>query len=159
MSELRLALEQIVRSAVYRQWAAGSAVDASKVANEMRGVRRPLPSSAFARGLVRIARITVPAPPPPPPPPPPPRKVAPRTYNKVLPDGSDARYCITGLEKRDGLWRDDYSGYDDNGLDVVGGRTKDTQVPGLNQANAMDGRGPCDPYGPFPPWPDRSYDR
>ena len=94
-----------------------------------------------------------------PPPPPPPPQVAPRTYNKVL-GGPDARFCITGLTRgADALWHDPFSRYDDNGLDVDGGRTSDTQVPGLKPANEMDDRGPCDPYGSFPPWPAGSYER
>jgi hypothetical protein len=99
-------------------------------------------------------------PPPPPPPPPPTGPVAPRTYNKVLPNGSDARFCVAGLSRgSDGLLHDIYSGYDDNGLDVVGGRTKDTQVAGLRQANNMDGRGPCEFYDGMSRWPDGSYAR
>jgi len=95
---------------------------------------------------------------PPTPPPPPPPQVAPRTYNKV--PSADARFCITGLPKNTrGLWFDAFSAYDENGLDVDGGRTADKQVAGLKPANEMDGRGPCDPYGEFPPWPAGSYER
>jgi hypothetical protein len=94
----------------------------------------------------------------PPPPPPPPPSVAPRTYNKV--PSADARFCVTGLTRgADGLYHDAFSRYDENGLDFDGGRSKDTQVPGLKPADEMDGRGPCDPYGPFPPWPAGSYER
>lgn len=89
---------------------------------------------------------------------PPPPQVAPRTYNKV--PSADARFCVAGLPKNSrGLPYDAFSAYDENGLDVDGGRTKDTQVPGLKPANEMDGRGSCDPYGSFPPWPAGSYQR
>ena len=97
---------------------------------------------------------------PPKPPDPTPKVVAPRTFNKVLPNGSDARFCITGLPRgTQGLPYDDYTTYDDNGLDRAGGRTPDTQVPGLRQANSMDQYGPCDLYPPLTEWPKQSYDR
>ena len=96
-----------------------------------------------------------PEPPPPPPPPPPPELVAPRTYNKSA--GGDARFCTAGLPRNEhGQPFDKFSTYDENGLSH-GGRDPDRQVPGLKPSNEMDGRGPCDPYGPFPPWPAESY--
>lgn len=108
------------------------------------------------------AAITDPDPedPPPPPPPDPTWPIAPRTYNAVLPHlEPSARFCTTGLPRNaNGRLFDQYSEYDDNGL-ALGGRTEATQVPGLKPANEMDGRGPCDPYGSFPPWPTDSYIR
>lgn len=97
-----------------------------------------------------------------PPPPPPPARVAPRTFNKVLPNGSDARFCITGLPRHDsglnaGLPYDDFTTYDNNGLDKSGGRDPNRQVPGLRQANSMDQYGPCDLYPPLTAWPPESY--
>lgn len=89
---------------------------------------------------------------------PPPPQVAPRTYNKV--PSADARFCVAGLPRdHRGLYVDAFSAYDENGLDVDGGRSRDTQVPGLKPANEMDGRGACDPYNSFPPWPPGSYQR
>ena len=89
---------------------------------------------------------------------PPPPPVAPRTYNKV--PAADARFCVAGLPHNSrGLPYDMFSAYDENGLDVDGGRSSDTQVSGLKPANEMDGRGACDPYGNFPPWPAASYQR
>lgn len=57
MTEGRAALEQTIASLPYRQWAAKHAADAAKVKAEMAGIRRPNPSSAYARGLVRLARV------------------------------------------------------------------------------------------------------
>lgn len=65
MGEIHDALDQIVGSLPYKAWAVTSAVDAGKVASELAGVRKPLPGSAFARGLVRLARLDPPGPPPP----------------------------------------------------------------------------------------------
>ena len=108
--------------------------------------------------VVRLEGVASPGDPPPPPPPPPPQgPVAPRTYNKSA--GGDARFCTAGLPRNeDGQPFDRFSTYDDNGLSH-GGRDPDRQVPGLKPSNEMDGRGPCDPYGPFPPWPAESYER
>ena len=93
-----------------------------------------------------------------PPPPPPPPQVAPRTYNKV--PSADARFCIAGLTRStDGYYHDVFSKYDENGLDADGGRTSDTQVPGLKPANEMDDRGPCDFYNGMTAWPAGSYER
>ena len=111
------------------------------------------------------AAVADPEPPPPPPPPPPPTTSPwfPRTYNKVLPNGQDARFCVSSPDpafwKTEGglIWDKGGASYDDGGLCVNGLRSTDTQVPGLKPANEMDGRGACDPYGPFPPWPDGSY--
>jgi len=101
--------------------------------------------------------IVAPEPPPPPPPPPPSGTVAPRTYNTVA-NGPDARFCVEGLPRNSrGRRYDIYSEYDDNGLDL-GGRTT-LHVDGLKPANEMDGRGPCDPYFNFPPWPAASYEK
>ena len=94
----------------------------------------------------------------PPPPPPPPPQIAPRTYNKV--PSADARFCIAGLTRgTDGYYHDVFSKYDENGLDADGGRTSDTQVPGLKPANEMDDRGPCDFYDGMTAWPAGSYER
>jgi hypothetical protein len=57
MSEGRDALEQVIASKPYRDWAGAHRVDSTKVAAEMRGVRRPQPGAAYARGLVRLARV------------------------------------------------------------------------------------------------------
>lgn len=57
MTEGRAALEQVVASKPYRDWALDHSADAAKVRAEMQGVRRPLPASAYARGLVRLARV------------------------------------------------------------------------------------------------------
>lgn len=65
MGEVRDALEQIVGSLPYKAWAATSLTDAGKVAAELRGERKPQPGSAYARGLVRLARLDPPGPPPP----------------------------------------------------------------------------------------------
>lgn len=99
-----------------------------------------------------------------PPVPQPKPKVAPRTFNKVLPNGSDARYCVTGLPVHEsgenkGLPFDQYTTYDVNGLDKAGGRDPNKQVAGLRQANTMDQYGPCDLYPPLTEWPPESYDR
>lgn len=100
---------------------------------------------------------------PPDPPPPPTAPWFPRTYNKVLPNGQDARFCVSSSDpafwKTEGglIWDKGGASYDDGGLCVNGLRSTDTQVPGLKPANEMDGRGSCDPYGSFPPWPDGSY--
>lgn len=96
--------------------------------------------------------------PPPPPPPPPPAKVAPRTYNTAPGGEPSARFCTTGLPRNtNGRLHDDFSEYDDDGHDLGGRTTK--IVAGLKYANEMDGRGPCDPYGSFPPWPAGSFER
>jgi len=150
MSELREALDQIVRSKVYRDWAAVSATDANKVKAEMAGTRRPSAGSAFALGLVRIARLTVGAAPPPPPPPPPPpvayKKVAPRTAHKE--GTSDARYCVHGQpgvswDSSVSRFRDDVATYDENGL-AWGGRSDGDPAVGTVGAKSMDGRSPCE---------------
>lgn len=60
MAEIHDALEQVVGSIPYRAWAATQPIDAGKVAAELQGDRRPLPGSAFARGLVRLARLDAP---------------------------------------------------------------------------------------------------
>lgn len=65
MGEIHDALDQIVGSLPYKAWAATSMTDAGKVAAELRGERRPQPGSAYARGLVRLARLDPPGPPPP----------------------------------------------------------------------------------------------
>jgi hypothetical protein len=105
------------------------------------------------------AAIVDPAPEDPPPPPPPPSgPVAPRTYNTAPGGEPSARFCVAGLPRnQNGRLHDIYSEYDDDGHDL-GGRTT-LLVPGLKFANEMDGRGPCDPYGSFPPWPAESDKR
>jgi hypothetical protein len=67
MGEIHDALDQITGSLPYKAWAVSSPVDAGKVTSELAGVRKPLPGSAFARGLVRLARLDPPGPPPIPP--------------------------------------------------------------------------------------------
>lgn len=57
MTEGRAALEQVVASLPYRDWAKQHGTDAAKVKAEMAGIRRPQPGSAYARGLVRLARV------------------------------------------------------------------------------------------------------
>lgn len=57
MTEGRAALEQVIASKPYRDWAVNHAADAAKVKAEMAGIRRPQPGSAYARGLVRLARV------------------------------------------------------------------------------------------------------
>ena len=134
--------------------------DKRKVDRALAGQRSMAPSSKLGRAAWELARrvaTTTPPPPPPPPPPNPTAGVAPRTYNEV-PGSQDARFCVTGLPREGNLYRDRYSRYDENGLDVDGGRSH-TQVPGLKPANEMDDRSACTPYGVFPPWPTASYDR
>ena len=88
----------------------------------------------------------------------PPPFVAPRTYNAAPGGEPSSRFCTTGLPRNaQGSLYDSFSTYDDDGRDL-GGRTA-KQVQGLKPANEMDGRGPCDPYGVFPPWPAGSYER
>ena len=87
----------------------------------------------------------------------PPKIIAPRTFNSV-PNGSNARFCITGLPRHDsgenkGLPYDQWTTYDENGLDKTGGRDDGYQVPGLRQANSMDHYGPCDLYDGLTAWP------
>lgn len=130
--------------------------DKQKVEKALAGQVSVKPSSALGQAAWHLARRLAPAPVPPPPPPPP-RRVAPQTYNRGS-AGQDARYCTFGLPTdSQGRPVDDYSTYDENGLSL-GGRTGNP-VPGLKPADEMDGRGPCEPYGPFPPWPTMSYDR
>lgn len=100
--------------------------------------------------------------PPPEEPDPPPNhaNVAPRTFNKVLPNGSDARFCVAALPRNAaGDPYDRYTIYDVNGLDKAGGRDPNKQVEGLRQANTMDDYGPCDLYPPLTAWPTESYAR
>lgn len=79
---------------------------------------------------------------------------APQTYNKGS-RGQDAKYCVNG-----GAGGTDAAGYryDSQGLELDGRRTGNP-VPGLKPSDEMDGRGPCDPYNGFPPWPAGSYER
>jgi hypothetical protein len=61
-------LQLVVGSLNHRTWALTSPTDAGKVRSEMAGIRRPLPKSNYAKGLVMAARIawgnSTPAPPP-----------------------------------------------------------------------------------------------
>jgi len=133
--------------------------DKNKVVKARAGQPSNKPASKIGQVAWYLAkRLATSSPPPPPPPPPPPKTVAPRTYNTAPGGEPSARFCVTGLPRNsDGLLFDDYSTYDDDGHDL-GGRTT-LQVAGLKAANEMDGRGPCDPYNSFPPWPAASYDR
>lgn len=84
---------------------------------------------------------------------------APQTYNRGS-SGQDARYCVDDLPTVDGV-KVDAAGfrYDDGGRSL-GGRTGNP-IDVLKPADAMDGKGPCDPYTKdgrsFPPWPPASY--
>jgi hypothetical protein len=94
--------------------------------------------------------------PTPEPPIPTPKNIAPRTFNKQ--GGSDARFCVKDLPRNpQGNPYDEFTTYDNNGLDVVGGRDPDRQVPGLRGAREMDQYGPCDLYPPLTQWPPESY--
>ena len=158
MTTLELIYQDIVESVGYKTTV--GPIDKSKVARRRAGIVTPLPASRLGRAAWRVAALLAPVtqPPPPPPPPPPPKKVAPRTYNTAPGGEPSARFCTTGLSRNtNGRLHDDYSEYDDDGHDL-GGRTTN-QVAGLKPANEMDGRGPCDPYGTFPPWPPGSYER
>lgn len=59
----REALDLILSSAVHAEWAMEHPIDADKVDAEADGHRRPLPSSKYARGLVKLAREVGPLPP------------------------------------------------------------------------------------------------
>lgn len=67
---MREALAQLFSSLPYKAWAKTSPTDAKKVALEYQGLRRPQPSSTFARALVALCRLAPPNPTLPPPPPP-----------------------------------------------------------------------------------------
>jgi hypothetical protein len=155
-STLELVYQDIVQSVGYRTTV--GPVDKRKVERRYAGQATPLPSARLAKAAWRVAAALHPLVVVPPPPPPPPQNVAPRTYNEV-PGGSDARFCLTGIPRGpSGYYQDAFTRYDDDGRDIDGGRSH-TQVPGLKPANSMDGQGPCDPYGEFPPWPAQSYER
>lgn len=66
MTEGRSALEQLVASEPYRGWASdpAHAIDARKITAELAGERRTMPGSAYARALVRLARLFPPGPAP-----------------------------------------------------------------------------------------------
>ena len=146
--------QDIVQSVGYKTTV--GPVDKRKVEQRRLGSPTKLPSARLAKSAWRTAALLVPLVPPPPPPPPPP-KVAPQTYNRGS-AGQDARYCTAGLPHNGaGQPFDQFSAYDENGLSL-GGRTGNP-VPGLKPADQMDGRGACDPYGPFPPWPTSSYNQ
>jgi len=154
-----LGILNLIRESVGYKTTVGP-TDKAKVDKALAGILTPRPSSKLGQAAWELARrvaSTTPPPPPPPPPPNPTAGVAPRTYNEV-PGGQDARFCVFGLPREGNLYRDRYSRYDENGLDVDGGRSH-TQVPGLKPANEMDDRSACSPYGSFPPWPTGSYDR
>lgn len=110
----------------------------------------PPPKSRLGKAAWRVALLLTPVvpTPPPPPPPPPPVKLNPQTYNKGS-RGQDARYCVTF---------DDGFRYDADGREIDGLRSGQF-IEGLKPADEMDNRSPCDPYGPFPPWPEKSYER
>jgi hypothetical protein len=156
-STLELIYADIVHSLGYKTTV--GPVDKSKVARRYAGEATKLPSARLAKAAWRVAAALHPLSAPPPPPPPPPTNVAPRTYNG-MPDGTEpnARFCVTGLPTEGAYRRDAFTRYDEEGRDVDGGRSN-KQVAGLKPANQMDGRGPCDAYGPFPPWPAQSYER
>ena len=79
--------------------------------------------------------------------------LAPQTYNPGG-GGQNARYCVAGLpEISPGVFSDGSYTYDANGLSFD---RPDTYVAGLKPADQMDGRGACDPYDNFPPWPEGS---
>lgn len=97
---------------------------------------------------------------PPPPPPPPLGKLAPQTYN--LGGGNqDPRFCVVDLPTNSAGERFEPSNpgirYDGEGLNLIG-RNRNKIVAGLKPADQMDGRGSCDPYDTFPPWPAASYE-
>ena len=122
-------------------------VDKRKVEQRLAGTPTKLPAARLARAAWRVAALLTPLVPPPPPPPPP-VKLNPQTYNKGS-RGQDARYCVT---------IDDGYRYDADGREIDGLRTGQF-IEGLKPASEMDGRGPCDPYNGFPPWPEKSYER
>lgn len=136
-------------------------IDKRKVQQRLAGVATKLPSARLARAAWRAAAILTPLTPPPPPPPPPPPapRLAPQTYNKGS-SGQDAKYCVNSpgvTAIGNGRYQDEGGFvYDNQGL-CLGGRSGNP-VAGLKPADAMDGRGPCDPYNGFPPWPAGSYE-
>jgi hypothetical protein len=148
-------------------------VDASKVESELRGVRRPWPSSAFAKGIVEELRRDdpVPSPPPPPPPPPPPSPwdsgFAPQAYNQGG-SGQNARYNvrINCTRRADGNYVDGQNIVYDDGGRSHGGRSEKF-IPQLKPADQMDGKEPWDRYihnnliiGPNrEDYPEASYER
>ena len=71
MTEIgRASLSLIFSSDDYKAWAAKDPVDANKVKLEFEGVRRPTPSSRYAKGFVGLCRENPPAGVPIPPTPP-----------------------------------------------------------------------------------------
>lgn len=60
----REALDLILGSAVHAEWAMEHPIDAKKVDLESDGIRRPLPASKYALGLVKLARSVGPPPAP-----------------------------------------------------------------------------------------------
>jgi hypothetical protein len=127
-------------------------VDKSKVNRTFNGQTTVAPASKLGQAAWHLAkRISATPPPPPPPPPPPAPKLAAQTYNKGS-RGQNARYCTTESGNPDGGGFH----YSPDGL-CEGGRSEKF-VPGLKPADEMDGRGACDPYGSFPPWPKESYE-
>ena len=74
----RAALQQIFSSPPYKDWAKvpGNKTDATKVALEFEGVRRPTAGSLYAKGLQNLCRLNPPDGTPVPPPPLPPSTLA-----------------------------------------------------------------------------------
>lgn len=143
--------------------------DKSKVSRRRQGAKTTQPGSnigkvAWELGYRAWLSEQAPVDPPIPPQPPvdPHYGIAPRTYNMVLPDGSDARFCKQSpgvVVHGDGSFSDIYSSYDEKGLDTGGNRTKFTQVPGLRAANNSDGMTECQLYDGLTAWPEGSYAR
>lgn len=154
MDVSRQTLEQvysdIVNSVGYRTTV--GPVDKRKVSERLAGKATKLPSARLARAAWRVAALLTPLVPPTEPPDPiPPKRLAAQTYNKGS-RGQNARYCTAESGNPDsGGFR-----YNADGL-CEGGRSEQF-VPGLKPADEMDGRGPCDPYDGFPPWPEKSYE-
>lgn len=84
--------------------------------------------------------------------------MAPQTYNKGS-RGQDAQYCTSALPRNAAgqPYEPSNPNITYNGGLCNGGRSGNP-VAGLKPSDAMDGRGPCDPYDGMPPWPDASYD-
>jgi hypothetical protein len=85
--------------------------------------------------------------------------IAPRTYNYAESNNSDPLFCTDwpGVEDiGDGLKKDKFSRYRE-GRDIDGGRDRLREVPGLNDADSVDGRPICQLYNGLKEWPEESF--
>ena len=143
--------------------------DKSKVSRRRQGAKTTQPGSnigkvAWELGYRAYLQENAPVDPPPLPEPKPDPKygIAPRSYNWAPSNNSDPRFCKQSpgvVVHDDGSFSDIYGSYDEKGLDVTGGRTRLTQVPGLRQADNSDGMGECQLYDGLTEWPAGSYER